>query len=374
MKPCPVCGSSQLHLGVRRDNLPVFQNVVWPSYAAAKEAPSAPFTLATCEDCGFSFNADFDSQRIVYDERYDNAVPSPAFRRYYQSLIDMLAARFGLSEGTVYDVGCGKGEFLEMLCASVPGVRGVGIDPSCTPTERDNFRLIRAVLQPSHFAADTRLVILRHVLEHIEQPVDFLEMLRDCVPDVPVFVEVPDLGWILREGAFWDFCYEHCNYFALGSLATTLRAGGFEPVEQQTSFEGQYQWAICRPAAPQAPGSARGPQAVAEVKRYEAAEAAQMNRLMRLAESAGGVAVWGMATKGVILSALLGEERVVGGVDNNPGKQGSHAGGSGVRIHPPEWLCCLPVGTPVLVMNPNYQDEIAAKVRELGASVELVAV
>jgi SAM-dependent methyltransferase len=374
MKPCPICGSSRLHSGTHRDRLPVLQNVVWPTREAARAAPSASFTLATCEDCGFSFNGRFESDRIVYDERYDNAVPTPAFRRYYQSLIDMLVGRLELTDGTVYDVGCGKGEFLEMLCASVPGVRGIGIDPSCTPVERDNFRLIRTFLEPSHFAADTKLVIVRHVLEHIESPVGFLAMLRGCVPDVPVFVEVPDLGWILREGAFWDFCYEHCNYFTLESLATTLRAGGFEPVEQQTSFDGQYQWAISRPAKPQTPAPSRDSTAVANVAAYESSEAAEMDRLQRLADSRGGIAIWGMATKGVMLSMLLGEARVIGGVDSNPGKQGSHAGGSGVRINPPEWLCGLSPGTPVLVMNPNYQEEIAEKVRELGAPVELMTV
>ena len=24
--------------------------------------------------------------------------------------------------------------------------------------------------------------------------------------------------WIVRHGAFWDFCYEHCNYFRESSL------------------------------------------------------------------------------------------------------------------------------------------------------------
>ena len=81
-----------------------------------------------------------------------------------------------------------------------------------------------------------------------------------------------------------------------------------------------------------------------------------------------------MSTKGVILSVLLGESRIVGGVDSNPEKQGRYAAGSGVRIHSPEWVCGLPAGTPVLVMNPNYFEEIASTVRTLGAPVELISV
>ncbi len=372
MKPCPVCGSRSTHSSVHRSALPVFQNVVWETCQAAKDAPSAPFELSTCKDCGFSFNGMFSSEAVTYDERYNNAVPSDAFKQYYQSLISMLAKRFAIADGTVYDVGCGKGEFLQMFCAAVPGIYGIGIDPSCEPVERANFRLIRDVLKPSHFAPDTKLVVVRHVLEHIEKPVEFVEMLRTCVPDVPVFVEVPDFDWIIRNRAFWDFCYEHCNYFTLESLAVALRAAGFRPIDQQTSFDGQYQWAICRPCDPARPPAGSGASAVADVARYDAVEKAEIDRVRKLADTNGGLALWGMSTKGVILSVLLGDDRVLGGVDINPEKQGRFAGTSGVRINPPEWVLELPEGTPLLVMNPNYFDEISATVRELGAPVKLL--
>lgn len=329
--------------------------------------------LGTCPKCGFSFNTEFDSAAIVYDERYDNSVPSATFRNHCQSVVEMLLNRVDGSGGAIYDVGCGKGEFLEMFCASAPAMRGIGIDPSCQPTERANFRLIQSNLEPGLIASDARLVVLRHVLEHIADPVAFLAMIRACMPDVPLYVEVPDLRWILKTHAFWDFCYEHCNYFEAETLATCVRAAGFAVIDQAYSFDDQYQWVICRPAKLEEPPQAGGAQAVAATTAYAHAEAEAIVQLQDLAND-GGLAVWGMATKGVILSTILGADCVLGGIDINPGKQGCFAPVSGVAIHPPEWICSLQPDTTVLVMNPNYLPEIAAQVESLGAQVRLVPV
>jgi 2-polyprenyl-3-methyl-5-hydroxy-6-metoxy-1,4-benzoquinol methylase len=369
---CPLCRSARIVETIRRERLPVFQNVVWESREKAIAAPVAPFVLGTCGDCGFSFNTAFDAALLDYDERYDNNVASPAFRAYLQSQVDLLLAKVGIVDGTIYEIGCGKGEFLEMLCASAPGVAGIGIDPSCTPIERGRLTLIRGRFESLDFAPDTRAVVVRHVLEHIDDPMAFLRTLRACVPDAAVFIEVPDLDWILENRAFWDFCYEHCNYFTRPSLATCLAAAGFPVVEQQRSFGGQYQWALCKPGKAVAPRRDAGGEAVAAVQAYADQEEIRIARIRKLARAHGEIAVWGMATKGVVLCSILGADCVAGGIDENAGKQGRYAAGSGVRINPPDWARELRGRRPALVMNPNYRAEIAETVERLGADIELM--
>ena len=109
--------------------------------------------------------------------------------------------------------------------------------------------------------------------------------------------------------------------------------------------------------------------ALIEVETYVARETAEIQRLADLARDNGGMAIWGMATKGVVLSNLV---PILGGVDSNPGKQGKFAAGSGASINEPRWLLDLPAGTPVLVMNPNYYAEIAKTAASLGAAVKLI--
>lgn len=354
---CPLCSAVDATLSVHRNALPTMQNVVYSSAAAACAARTGVFDLATCGVCGFSWNAAFDPALAVYDEHYDNHVASAAFNEYYASLAQMLIDRFGIVDGTVYDIGCGKGEFLRVFARLAPGVRCIGIDPSCTPVDEGNFTLRRMRFDASVFGGDARLVLLRHVLEHIDTPLEFLAALRDAMPAAPLYVEVPDLDWILGAGAFWDFCYEHCNYFTPASLAVAIAGAGFVLADQRSSFDGQYQWAIAEPGAV-AGLAAGGTAAAADIVEYLADEASGLERLRATADAGNGLVLWGMATKGVLLATLLGTDRIEIGIDMNASKQGRFAAGSGLAIVGPAALAGVAPGTRVIVMNPNYLDEV----------------
>jgi SAM-dependent methyltransferase len=353
---------------VQRAKLPVLQNRVYGTQQEAIASPVAPFALCTCRDCGFSFNGAFDSRLVVYDEHYDNDVPSAVFGRYYEELAEKLIARFELSEGTVYEVGCGKGTFLEVLCRLAPGIRGIGVDPSCVPTRARNFTLIKDVFTPEIVRPDARLVLLRHVLEHIEEPVPFLAQIAAAAPQAPLFVEVPDLDWIFENGTFWDFCYEHCNYFTMDSLRQALTRAGYAPLEQLSLFGGQFQAAVATPgAAHRGTRLPAGAPAVNAAATYEVSETLRMRRARDLIEGCGGRAiVWGMATKGVVFAVLMADAPIAGGIDINPKKQQRFAPGSGLAIHAPEWLVTVDKEPAVFIMNANYALEIRATVASLG--------
>jgi hypothetical protein len=115
---------------VRRERLPAMQNYVYRTRESALAAPDGELTLAVCGTCGFAWNRAFDPDRLVYDEGYDNAVPSAVMDAYYDEIAAYLHERYDLAGGLVVDVGCGDGRFLHVLCAAVPGLRGLGVDPA----------------------------------------------------------------------------------------------------------------------------------------------------------------------------------------------------------------------------------------------------
>src|SRR3954449_12993834 len=98
MTLCPICESHNVRVVLSRSRLPVLQNVVFASQAEALASPCAPFELAVCNTCGFAFNSLFDSGALIYDERYDNDVPSTAHRQYYRDLAKQLVEQFQLQE------------------------------------------------------------------------------------------------------------------------------------------------------------------------------------------------------------------------------------------------------------------------------------
>ncbi|RVI77379.1 class I SAM-dependent methyltransferase [Sinorhizobium meliloti] len=370
-RACPVCNDTDTLPTVSRARIPILQNRVYDTRDEALSAASGRLTLCTCSRCGFSYNGEFDDSLIVYDKHYNNDVPSRTFEIYSEEIARSLIEKFDLTSGTVYDVGCGKGTFLRILCKLAPGIKGIGIDPSCTPTAEDNFTLVQDVFRPGSFQPDTKLVLLRHVLEHITKPVDFLTELGNAAPNIPLYVEVPEVDWIFENGAFWDFCYEHCNYFSAKSLRNALQLAGFSEIEQSSSFGGQYQWAIGKANGAHGALSPNGAEAVGAAKAYAQSENVAMEKVRAIIASSDSTVVWGMATKGVILSCLMENASISDGIDINANKQEKFAPLSGVRIHAPEWLNHHPAQT-ILVMNGNYGAEIRQTLSELGVSAKVV--
>jgi SAM-dependent methyltransferase len=322
----------------------------------------------------------------VYDERYDNDVPSPAFEDYYRSIARALAARHGLVRPRVLDIGCGKGRFLEIFAETVSGTTGAGVDPSCrsrAATQEFPVELISDVFRTEHVRMRPDLAVCRHTLEHVPDPMGFLASIHlglASAPGVPLMVEVPDLRWILERRAFWDFCYEHCNYFTPDSLAFALGRAGFRVEEVEPAFGGQYLWAHVRRADGPPSVTPSGAGLPGELDRYAAGESswiAALRERVRKAAERGPVGVWGMATKGVMFCALVDPEGGViqAGIDINVKKQGSFAPMTGQEILSPASFKARLSGPPtILVMNPNYAAEIERQAAELGLEADWIGV
>lgn len=385
--PCPVCKNQPTVSTVKRHRLPAMQNYVYRSAELAHAVKPGQFALTICESCGFAFNGQFDPELLTYDEGYDNSVPSMAMANYYGSLADYFNKTYLHDEGFIVDVGCGKGTFLKALCEKYPNVRGLGIDPSYEGDLIENqgrLRFIRDFFAEGQLQEKPSLVICRHVLEHIPQPVEFLATIHEALrafPDVPVFVEVPDLGWILKERAFWDYCYEHCNYFTPTSLATAATLAGMRIQQVRAAFGDQYMWLEARTSCLKASvdTGTTGQRLISEAMQYVRQEDSLIENarehLLELKRENYQIVLWGMATKGTLFSYLVDPKATLIDyrIDINPNKQGCYTPIVGHRIDAPSVLQAQSQKpTVVIVMNENYWREILSCCEALGVDPILI--
>ena len=244
MTDCPVCGASGRLETITRERLPTMQNHRHTTRESALAAAYGELSILVCEKCGFAWNTTFEPALVRYDAEYENTVPSQIMAAHYEELVTGLTRRHDLSGGLVVDIGCGNASVLNMLMAAIPHSRGLGIDPALPRSAPEHDGRLRLVASP--FAADLLeerpvLVLCRHVLEHIPDPISFLRTIVSATAELgpfPCYFEVPDLDWILRNEAFTDFCYEHCNYFTVGSLEQALLVAGFDPVSSAPASAG----------------------------------------------------------------------------------------------------------------------------------------
>jgi SAM-dependent methyltransferase len=295
-------------------------------------------------------------------------------------LADRLIRRPGAGPRRIVEIGCGKGGFLRMLVERDPRSAGLGLDPSYVGPDTDldgRLRFERRFYDSSCGALGADVIVCRHVIEHIPDPVALLRMVRQTLPSgARVFFETPCVEWILANQVVWDFFYEHCSYFSAGALRRAFESAGFAVDEIAHVFGGQYLWAEAHPATT-APSSAAGDVRVARsATAFAAHEARLIGDLRSQLEDLrrrGPVAIWGAAAKGVTLASLIDPDcRLIACVvDLNRNKQGRYLPGTGHPIVAPADLERFGVRSAVLT-NPNYLTENSHVLRKIGLDVELV--
>ena len=383
---CPICGESRSAILDQRQRVPIAQNLMFWSAEVARNCPTGKLDMRRCMTCGFSWNVAFDPGLLKYDASYENDQSlSPAFEQHLQQVARIISEATDPHEEVVaVEVGCGQGYFLHRMKAMFGDRLSelVGFDPayrSDSPIPPGS-QVEQCYFDPTtcaRLAVKPTLIVTRHVIEHVADPLLFLRAIRDvCVPETPIFVETPDIQWILNGAVAHDLYYEHCSLFDAQSLALAMELAGFEVDQVRPMLDGQYLFATGRSAATNVPArrSSRPDNASYPARRQEYVQRWQTTFEDDLANGET-IALWGGASKGVTLALLLGEalSAVAVAIDINPARQGGFMPVSALPVVSPETARAAGV-TKAYVMNPAYFAEIEQSCRDAGWALSLRSV
>lgn len=315
----------------------------------------------------FVENAEFDSALAAYDDNYQNSqAHSNFFYDHMKSVLEVLKKHFP-EKSRVVEVGCGKGDFMELI-QSDDYFQAIGYDAAY---EGDNPRIHKRYLS----SADTikaDLIVLRHVLEHIQAPHQFLSMLKNIFGNAKVYIEVPNYDWITENQAFFDITYEHVNYFSQRALAILFDN---PPIAVGLCFRDQYQYIIADIDSLSNNFAQQYEKGEWQNIDFELLFPSLQNKISDIENLLieGGVAyLWGAATKGCMFlvhcanqNKLLDKIRFV--IDVNPNKCGKYLPGSLIPIKArEEFFNQANDGDLLIIANPNYQQEIIEEVKTAG--------
>jgi putative peptidoglycan lipid II flippase len=226
--PCPLCA------GVEFRRL------------ASNDRYNMEVQTVTCPRCGLVMTNPVpteEAMRNFYEHHY---------RRYYRRTAMpsiRYIEKFGLANRARYtvgylqernlffktakilDVGCGEGSVLKEIKRREPAVEVVGIEPSVAFAEfaRDYvgskvYSSLAELSANGESAFD--LIIVNHVLEHVENPVDLLTRLKHFLArDGSIYVDVPDIN---AYTSLADFHIAHRYHFSVRTLLATAHKAGLQ--------------------------------------------------------------------------------------------------------------------------------------------------
>lgn len=333
-----------MNLLYKQIQLPIFQNRMYESVIQAKNCPKGNIELVEDLTTGLVYNAEFRPELMNYDSSYQNEQGvSPLFLEHLKKVAEIIIKFLG--RNSLVEVGCGKGLFLENLLQN--GCDVTGFDPTY---EGNNEKILKKYFLPG-VGIEARGLILRHVLEHVQNPYDFLQLLKNANGGGgKIYIEVPCFEWICEHDTWFDIFYEHVNYFRISDFH---RMFGSVEISGHL-FGGQYLFIVADLSTLRKP-------VINQLDRVQFPKEFGKSLTEKIKFSSNKVTIWGGASKGVIFAVLCQKAglRVEMVIDINPGKQGKYLPASGLLVQSPEVvLKNLPQGSTILVMNSNYLEEI----------------
>ncbi|MFO1160978.1 MAG: hypothetical protein U1E60_19210 [Reyranellaceae bacterium] len=377
---CPACG---LHIATPffDGGLQPLATLSWPASASAAQAlPRLPLDFVRCIDCGHVYNTAFDYAQVPYSEK-----PNLMFNRAtnwsrfvgeaQQRMLDHLPDR-----PVVVEIGHGDGGFLEALAARRPGGRYVGFDPHGSTRSGNGAELRAEYFTAARHLAELRphMVVSRHVLEHLSNPLAFLQGLSFAAASLDLatlaYFEVPCIDQAIETRRTVDFYYEHSSQFTTESFTRMLRRTAAELIEVEHGYGREVIFGFVRLGTP-----ASALHFARDSEDFAAAAAAARQRISdqvaELHRRGKRIAVWGGTGKSAAFICRYGldRERFPVVVDSDPAKAGTFVPGTGQEIHLRDHLLAHPVD--IVIIPPQWRAaDIVLEMHQAGIAVESVLI
>jgi SAM-dependent methyltransferase len=358
---CPACGHGVAVSFWDAGNQPLATLAFPESAEQAQNLPRYRLQFVRCVDCGHVYNAAFDYNQVPYSKHPNRMFNlGPLWRKHLDQvqrlLLEVLPAR-----PTVVEVGCGDGHLLSSLARARPEGRYIGFDPNAA-IQTDHGRIearVELFIPERHLPqCHPHLVIARHVLEHLVDPLQFLQAMALAVSyyrwPIRLFVEVPCIDLALETGRTTDFFYEHNSHFTTESLRRMLERAGASIERLEKGYGGEVVYALAELPV-QAHQVQRAEQALAFGQQAEARRGALAEQIQALAESGVRVAIWGGTGKAAALINQCGldAQRFPLVVDSDKEKAGTYVPGTGQLIRFRDYLLEHPVD--VILIAPQWR-------------------
>ena len=379
IKDCPCCHGTNYEELVAVDNVPVSCATLFRNEREAAASDLCRMEITLCLMCSHIWNRAFQIESTtIYEGDYHSSVSqSEQAQDTQRSLAIELRKEVPIEGNTVLEIGCGDGFFLKEL--SSMGAICSGYEPSDTyylAKGTSGVSLVNGYVDftsTGPICQSTDIVIMRHVLEHLPDPVQVLSSIRNILFEDPppsyLVLEVPNSAQLILDDLYFDFYNDHIQYFSITSLHKVLKGTGWIPIK---TIPGGNEFirvlavnANCLELSPRRSISCPNSEDLIDMTlAFKNNYDFWITNLKSVIHSQIGVgskvAVWGAGARGISLLCRLHQFglKITYVVDSDIGKHGKYLPYSNIPVKSPDELKTEPVDC-IIISSYTYFSEIS---------------
>ncbi len=358
---CFVCGGDDLKIIMDVADQPLSR------YGLVKIKNSSvkkfPILIAQCSMCTHMQNIAYVEGTVDYTDQEikESRTYSDKMRLFLENQASYLKGLHTKEKSIsrVLEVGCGDGYFLSQFNDFA---KTVGFEPS---PEGALAREKGVFLYDTYFEADKvkdlegfDIAILRQVLEHINDPKLFINLLKKKIlRDGLLYLEVPNGAKSIYKNRFHDFYYEHVSYFTKSSLIILLERENFEVISCRSEYDEEIITVVAR---------YQGDKDGIEFQNLTEKINSVKEKIQEWLKEGKKIVGWGTAGNGSLFFSLLAitDREVEFVVDSDKRKQGLYLPITNQKVISPEYLIEVDPDV-VIVLSQFHSNEIIKEAKRL---------
>jgi len=333
----------------------VAQNL--PDERSVKVDYGADLIVCQCVGCGL-VQLDPDVKPVTYFKEVIRAVAfSSEMRAFRVHQFKEFVKQHSLTNKKIIEIGCGKGEYLEVMRESGAKVYGLEYGKEAVKNAQElGLDVIRGFIDSVEYKIENGPFdgfFMLNFLEHLPDPRIILTGIYNNLTDGAIgIVEVPNFDMIVRTNLFSEFMRDHLFYFTKESLTTTLQINGFEVLSCKEIWKDYSLSAVVKKRA--------GTNLVG----FATSKDKIQNELTNFIVKHKDVAIWGAGHQAfAVMSMMELGDRIKYVIDSALFKQGKFTPATHIPIVDPENLRSNPVSA-VIVIAGSYSDEVSKILRD----------
>ena len=334
----------------------------FPEYEDLLTEKGANLQVCECEVCGL---IQLSNEPVEYHKEVIRASAfSEEMKQFRIRQFAEFVDKYQLKGKKVLEVGCGKGEFLELMLDA--GTNAYGIEYSqdsvdvCREAglqvEKDYILYAHHQLEKAPFDC----FFILNFFEHLPDLNSTLQALHaNLAQDGVGLIEVPNFDMILQENLFSEFINDHLYYFTEETLRAVLTRNGFEVIESSEVWHNYILSMVVRK---------KKPLDLTSFKTHQEKITKDLENYVG-AYDKGTVAVYGAGHQSLAMIALANMGDNIKYVwDDATFKQGKFPPATHIPIVSPDLLKTDPPKA-IIVMAASYSDEVVSKLMKLNLGI-----